>query len=142
MDNPVTFMLVIVVMFIFYGWIAWIVLNWRKSNRKSQLHQKLLDRFPSAGELQAFLQSENGAQFLDSVKIDGRTPKEKVLSVFAFGAIGILLGFSCLIISLVLKEYAQIFLAVGIFVIALGLGLIFAGLLSLTLGKKWGLFDR
>lgn len=50
MEDSTTFAFVMAGMFVFYGWVAWIVLEWRKLGRKSQLHHKLLDRFQAPGE--------------------------------------------------------------------------------------------
>jgi hypothetical protein len=142
MENPVTFTVVMAGMFVFYGWVAWIVLEWRKLTRKTQLHKTLIERFSTSGELQAFLVSEGGDRLFRSLSLGGLAPKEKVLTAFTRGTIVTLLGISSLIISLVLPEEASLFLASGIFVIALGAGLLFSGVLSLKIGRKWGLFNE
>jgi len=142
MENPITFAFVMCGMFLLYGWIAWIVLEWRKTTRKMQLHKALLERFAAPGELQTFLGSEGGDRFFKSLSLGGFSPREKVLAAFTRGAIVSFLGVAGLIVSLVLPEHAPLFLASGIIVLALGLGLIMSGYLSLGIGKKWGLFER
>jgi hypothetical protein len=142
MDNPVTFVLVMAGMFVFYGWVAWIVLEWRKLTKKTQLHKTLIERFSSAGDLQAFLVSEGGERLIKSLSIGALAPKEKILGSLARGVVVALLGVSLLAVSFVLPDYASFFLAGGIVVIALGAGLIVSGLLSVRIGRKWGLFDN
>jgi hypothetical protein len=144
MDNPVTFPIVMFGMFLFYAWVAWIILAWRKLGRKSQIHHKLLDRFQSPGELQAFLQSEGGERFLKSVKIDGLAPKEKIMASFSRAAVATFLGIAVLIAGSIISisKYLMIFLSAGIFIIVLGLGLFVSAFISLKLSKKWGLFDQ
>jgi len=128
-------------MFVFYGWVAWIVLEWRKLGRKSQLHHKLLDRFQSPGELQAFLQSDVGERFLMSVKIDGLAPKERIIASFSRAALAVFLGIAVMIVGAVMPEYLRFFLSAGIAVLGLGVGLIASSLISLNLCKKWGIFN-
>jgi len=142
MDNPITFPIVMVSMLLLYAWVAWIILEWRKLGRKSQLHQKLLDRFQSPGELQAFLQSEGGDRFLKSVKIDGLAPKEKIMASFSRAAVATFLGTAVLAVGFIMPEYLKIFLSAGIIIIGLGLGLLVSALISLNLSKKWGVFDK
>jgi len=142
MENSVTFPIVMVSMLLFYAWVAWIILEWRKLGRKSQLHQKLLDRFQSPGELQAFLQSEGGERFLKSVKIDGLAPKEKIMASFSRATVATFLGIAVLIVGLIVPKYLTIFLSAGIIIVGLGLGLFVSALISLNLSKKWGVFDK
>jgi len=142
MDNPVTFVVVMVSMLFLYGWVAWIILEWRKLGRKSQIHHKLLDRFQSPGELQTFLQSEGGERFLKSVKIDGLAPKEKIMASFSRAAVATFLGIAVLFVGLIMPEYLKIFLSAGIIIVGLGLGLFGSALISLNLSKKWGVFDQ
>ncbi len=142
MENPITFTMVMAAMFVFYGWIAWVVLEWRKTTRKTQLHKALIERFSSPGDLQSFLVSEGGDRLFRSLSLGGLAPKEKILASFTRGVVVVLLGISSLAVNFVLPEYAPFFLAGGIVIIALGAGLMISGVLALGLGKKWGLFDR
>jgi len=142
MDNPVTLAILGISLVIFYGWVAWVVLEWRKLTRKAQLHKTLIERFSSSGDLQAFLTSEGGERLFQSLSIGAESPKAKILSSFSRGIIVALLGISLLAVSFVLPEQASLFLAGGIIVIALGAGLLISGLLSLRIGRSWGLFDK
>jgi predicted phage tail protein len=142
MENPVTFVFVMVSMFVFYGWVAWIILEWRRLTRKTQLHKALIERFASSGELQTFLVSESGERLFKSLSMGVLSPKDKILNSFSRGLIVALLGISLLVVSLVLPEYASFFLAAGIIIIALGVGLLLSGLLSMRIGRKWGLFEK
>ncbi len=141
MDNPYTFAFVMGGMFVFYAWVAWIILEGRKTSRKVQLHKALIERFPSSAELQGFLSSEGGDRWLRLLSLGGLSPKEKILASFSRGAIVAILGVATLAVSLVLPAHRPLFVAGGILVIALGAGLIVAGFLSLKLGKKFGLID-
>ena len=142
MENPISFSIVMVSMLLFYAWVAWIILEWRKVGRKSQVHHKLLERFQSPGELQAFLQSEGGERFLQSVKIDGLAPKEKIMASFSRAAVATFLGIAVLVVGFISPEHLTIFLSAGIIILGLGLGLFAAALISLNLSKKWSVFDQ
>jgi len=142
METPFTFAFVMGGMFVFYGWVAWIVLEWRKTTRKTLLHKTLIERFASTADLQAFLVSEGGDRMFRSLSLSGLAPKEKILASFTRGIVVALLGISGLVISFVLPEYASLFLTGGIITLALGVGLLASGFLALEIGKKWGLFDR
>jgi len=142
MENPITFAFVMGGMFIFYGWVAWIVLEWRKTIRKTQMHKTLIERFASTADLHAFLASEGGDRLFRSLSLGGLSPRDKILAAFTWGAIVSFLGVAGLVVSFILPEYHSLFLAGGILVLALGAGLITAGVISLGFGKKWGLFER
>ena len=142
MENPVTFAIVMLAMFVFYGWVVWIVLEWRRLTRKTELHRTLIERFSSSGDLQAFLVSEGGARLFRSLSLGGLAPKEKILASFTRGIVIVFLGISSLVVSSVMPEYASLFLAAGIIIIALGAGLFISGVLALGIGRKWGLFNQ
>jgi len=142
MDNPVSLVFIMTGMFVFYGWVAWIILEWRKVGRKSQLHQKLLDRFQSPGDLQAFLQSEGGERFLKSMGIDGLSPKQKIMTSFSRAVVTVFVGIALLIVGTCMTEDLRIGLPAGIIVLGLGLGLFVSSLISLKLSKKWGIFNE
>jgi hypothetical protein len=142
MENPLTFAFVMSGMFVFYGWIGWIILEWRKTTRKTQLHKALIERFSTPGDLQAFLDSDGGDRLFKSLSLGGLSPQDKVLSAFTRGTIVSFLGIASIVVSRFLPEQASVFLAGGIVILALGLGLIVSGFLSLGLGRKWGLFER
>jgi len=141
MENPITFVVVMIGMFVFYGWVAWIVLEWRKLGRKTQIHQKLLDRFQAAGELQTFLQSEGGERFLKSVSIGALAPREKIMASFSRAAVAAFLGIAVMIVGVLMQEYVRIFLSAGVIILSLGLGLFVSALVSLNFSRKWGIFN-
>lgn len=142
MDNPITFILIVGGMFIFYAWVAWIILQGRNASRKAQLHKALIERFSSSAELQGFLSSEGGDRWLGLMSFGGLSPKEKILASFSRGAVVVVFGVATLGVSFVLPDYRSLFIAGGILILALGAGLIVAGFLSLRLAKRFGLFEK
>jgi hypothetical protein len=142
MDNPASFVFVMTGMFVFYAWVAWIILEWRKAGRKSQLHQKLMDRFESAADLQTFLQSEGGERFLKSMGFEGLSPKQKIMASFSRAVVTVFVGVAVLIVGTFMPEDLKIGLPAGIIILGLGLGLFVSALISLKLSKKWGIFNQ
>lgn len=141
-ENPVVLAITAIAVVGLWVWVAWVVLEWRRVAQKAQLHKTLIERFSSSAELQAFLVSEGGDRLFRSLSLGHLAAKEKILASFSRGTIVALLGVSTLIVSLIQPEYAPIFLSAGIIIIALGAGLIISGLLSIGIGRKWGLFER
>jgi TRAP-type uncharacterized transport system fused permease subunit len=141
-ENSLYFVFVVIAIVFFWGWVAWIVLEWRRLAQKTHLHKTLIERFSAPGDLQAFLVSEGGERLFRSLSIGARSAKEKILASFGRGVIVTLLGISSLVVSLVQPKDAALFLSGGIIIIALGVGLIISGALALGLGRKWGIFDR
>ena len=68
------------IMIVFWGWVVWVILEWRKVRRKSQLQQKIVDKFSTAEELNNFLQSKEGNKFLNFLRLNGLAPRERILS--------------------------------------------------------------
>jgi hypothetical protein len=48
-------------MFLFWGWVVYVILEWRKLKHKNQLQNKIIDKLNSVPELNEFLQTEGGS---------------------------------------------------------------------------------
>lgn len=129
---------------IFYGWVVWAIIEWRKLKHKGKLQDKFIEKFNTAPELNNFLQSDSGSKFLDFLTIEGRGPKAKLLSSVSKGIILSILGIAFLFIGPILSEQTEgvkIFQAVGIVTIALGIGFLVSTFVSYQLSKKWGIIN-
>jgi len=135
-------MIIMPCMFILYAWIAWMIVEWSRLKRKSQLQHKLVDKFGTPLELQEFLQTEGGRQFLDFLKIGGRAPRERILSSISISTILAFLGVGVFLLSLFFTDQARVYQASATIMIALAAGLLASALISDKLGRKWGLFDK
>jgi len=129
-------------MFVFYAWVAWLIVEWRKLRHKSLLQTKLMDKFSGSRELLDFLQTDGGHQFLDFLKLGGIAPRERILSSISRAAILAVLGVAVFLLSFIFEDQSKIYLAVAIMVEALAGGLLASALVSNRLGRKWGLFDK
>lgn len=133
--------LVFPLMFVFIAWMIWIIQDWLKMRYKSQLQNKIMEKFTTVQEFNDFIQSEEGNKFLNFLSHSGPSPRQKILSSLSKGVIIIFGGTSLILIRLILPEEMKFFLAIGIVLIALGVGFLVSTFISYTLSKKWGIID-
>jgi hypothetical protein len=122
---------------------------YRTSKVQTEVHTKLLDRFSSNEDLMAYMQTPSGRRFLESapLPIEGPTramaaPLSRILwslqagLVLATGAVGVLF-----VSGRVIEEIAQPLFALGVLVLALGVGFIVSAGASFLLSRRLGLLD-
>jgi len=141
-SEDMTLIMVLPLMILFWAWVVWAILEWRKTRHKSQLQNKIVDKFQSVQEFNDFLQSQEGNKFLNFIKFNGLAPKEKLLSSLSKGVILVTLGIALILVGQIFQEEMKYFIAFGIVFIALGVGFIVSMLISYTLSKKWGIIDE
>ncbi len=140
--EDIVLMTVLPVMFIFWAWVVWAILEWRKMRHKSLLQNKVVDKFQTVQEFGDFLESPGGNKFLNFLKFDGHAPREKILSSLSRGIIITAFGISLIIIGQIFPEGEKHLLAFGIVFIALGVGFLISTLTSYILCKKWGIIEE
>ncbi len=129
---------------VFWAWIVWVILEWKKLKYKDGLHNKIIDKFKTAAEIDHFLQSNVGNKFMSFLTIEGIDPKEKLISSISKGIIFFIVGIAFIIIGPILSELTKeirIFQALGIVTIALGIGFMVSSVISYLLRKNWGIID-
>ncbi|MFB0565490.1 MAG: hypothetical protein ACETWK_07405 [Candidatus Aminicenantaceae bacterium] len=143
MDGPrdLALILVIPAMFVFWGWVVWVILEWRKMKHKKDIQNKIVDKFSNVQELNGFLQTEAGENFLKFLRINGSGIRDKLLSSITRGIILAILGIALLIISLIYADEMKVLMIIGIVIIALGVGFLVSNFISFQLGKKWGIIE-
>lgn len=129
-------------MFVFWAWVVWIILEWRKLRAKSVLQSKMVDKFPTAQEFNDFLQSRGGNKFLNFLRFNGLAPREKILSSLSKGIILSMFGISLIILGQIFTEEMKYFIAFGIVIVALGVGFLISTFISYKLSKKWGIIEE
>ena len=141
-SDHIVLMAALPIMFVFWGWVVWVILEWRKMRHKSKLQDKIVDKFPTAQEFNDFIQSQEGNKFLNFLKFNGLTPKAKIMSSLSKGVILSTLGIALVIIGQIFIEGVKYFNAFGIVIIALGVGFLISTFISYKLSKKWGIIDE
>jgi len=141
-SDQVVMIIVFPLMFVFWGWVVWVILEWRKMRHKSALQNKIVDKFPTAQELNDFFQSQEGNKFLNFLKFNGLAPREKILSSLSKGVILSTFGIALIIIGQIYTEEMRYFNAFGIVIVGLGVGFLLSTFISYKLSKKWGIIDK
>lgn len=137
--------IILVTMILFWAWVVYAVLEWRRMKHKNQLQNKIVEKFSGVQELNDFLRSDGGNKFLNFLTVKGLGAKEKLLSSIRIGVILLCLGMAAVAVGPFFTEdshEANIILGIAILVIALGVGFLISTLISLFLSKKWGLIEK
>lgn len=157
MSDNVAMVLVIPSMLLCVGWIVWIVANSRRRGKVAEIqrdmHAKLFEKFGTSQELIAYLNTEAGSKFIDSVAIEHTKPFGRVLGSIQAGLILFFLGIAMLIVRAATPAHAfydeiqraqstQGLLAVSLVLLALGIGFLVSAGVSYKLSKNWGLFEQ
>ena len=144
MSDPEVFLSIVAfpLMFAFMGWLIWTILEWFRMRHKSQLQNKILEKFTTVKELNDFIQSEEGNKFLKLFSSNGSAPRQKILSSLSRGIIISFIGVSLILVGQIFSIEMKYFLASGVVLIALGLGFLVSTLISYTLSKKWGIIEK
>jgi len=144
MSDPEVFLSIVAfpLMFAFMGWLIWTILEWFRMRHKSQLQNKILEKFTTVKELNDFIQSEEGNKFLKLFSSNGSAPRQKILSSLSRGIIISFIGVSLILVGQIFSIEMKYFLAAGVVLIALGLGFLASTFISYTLSKKWGIIEK
>jgi hypothetical protein len=134
------------ILFCLIGFIVWTTLStirrFRTEKLQAQLQTKLLDKFGSGQELLAYVQSEGGKQFLESLTMEQRTPYGRILGAAQAGTILLLLGIALLFLRGRVTGGGEGLLVAGTIVFTLGLGFGVSAAVSYFLSKSFGLLDE
>ncbi|MBA2340832.1 MAG: hypothetical protein H0V88_10580 [Pyrinomonadaceae bacterium] len=107
---------------------------------QTELHNRLLEKFGSASEFTAYLQTPNGERFFDNLATERVHPASKILGSIQKGSILSIVGLALLLLSVVYRRVDEgFFLIFGVLVLALGAGFLISSALSYRLSKAWGL---
>lgn len=117
--------------------------DWKKVRLKSEFHHKLMDKFSDVKDLNDFLVSKSGKNFLQSLTINGLRPKEKLMSAVSTGIIVGFLGIAVLVFGSLVGEGSRMYYyGSGIALFVLGCGFLVSALISYHLSKKWGIIKE
>jgi hypothetical protein len=136
------------------SWLMRTVIEQRRWNRlsktQSEVHNKILDRFGTSEELLAYMKTPAGSKFLEAAPIpltvdQGSAPRNAPLTRVMWSVqIGIVVGIASLGMLLVSgrfdQETAQGLFALGVIGFCVGLGFIAAGVVSVVLSRRFGLW--
>ena len=138
-----------------FGGVVWLIRTaidhrrWAKMSKvQTDVHTKLLDRFTSNEDLIAYIQTPAGRRFLESapIVVDGPrslgAPLGRILWSLQVGAVLAIAGIGIEIVAArAIDEVAQPLSAIGIVVIALGIGFGVSSALAYVMSRRLGLLE-
>ena len=128
-----------------FSWVVWVVFHtirrYKVAKLQNEMHKRLLEKFSSGDLFLAFLQSEAGKKFLNSLTAEQTTPYGRILSATSTGAVLIFLGAAILVLRGRVSEGQETFLVFGTVIIGIAIGFLASALTSYLLSKSWGLLN-
>lgn len=143
------------ILILFAGVIIWLVRafiqhrRWLKASTvQAEFHTKLLDRLSTNEELIAYVQSPAGRRFLEAAPVRQDTESASfsapvgsiVWSLMAGVVLSVLGGGFRYAGSLVTDDAQNAMIVVGVIILSLGIGFIFAALMAFAVSSRLGLF--
>ena len=124
------------------GFSTWILSRrgQERARARIDLQRRILEKFGTAGEFVAFLESDGGRKFLDSISNEIHTHAARIFASIQKGAIFTLIGVVGFLVILLYGRDDLIPLAVpsGI-ALAVGLGYLVSAFVTYRLSKQWNL---
>jgi len=128
------------------SWIAWVIFStirrYKIAKLQAEVQTRLLDKFGSGQELLAYVQTDTGKRFLDSLVAEQRTPYGRILGAAQTSVILLLLGAALMFLRGRVSEAEQGFLVLGTLILALGIGFALSAAVSYVLSKSFGLLTE
>ncbi len=134
------------ILFGLFGFVAWIIFTtirrYKTAKLQAGVQTKLLEKFGSGQELLAYVQSDAGKRFLESLAMEQRTPYGRILGAVQAGVILVLLGIALLFLRGRVSGAEEGFLVSGTITLSLGVGFGLSAALSYFLSKSFGLLSE
>jgi len=133
------------ILFALFAFVVWIIFatirRYKTAKLQAGVQTKLLEKFGSGQELLAYIQSDAGRQFTESLAMEQRTPYGRILAAAQAGVILILLGLALLFLRGRVSGGDEGFLVSGTITLSLGVGFGLSAALSYFLSKSLGLLS-
>ena len=122
------------------GWAIWIVSRRGQERMRGRLdlQRRTLERLSTADELVAFIQTESGKRFLDSLSTEHGAHMQKIMTATRIGIILVLLGAGLCIMPIFNEDLFPLAYFGGMGIV-LGAGFLTSAWASYRLARGWGL---
>ena len=141
-----TEMVVFPILLFLMGFVVWTIFStirrYKTTKLQAGLQTKLLEKFGTSQELLAYVQSDAGRRFQESLTMEQRTPYGRILGAAQASVILVLLGLAFLFLRGRVAGADEGFLVFGTIVLSLGIGFGVAAALSYFLSKMFGLLGE
>lgn len=128
-------------MFSLCGLLLYLGFNAARNAQQSSVRKALLEKFASAQDLAAFLQTGGGQKFLAELSSTAGNPLQSVLGSIHKGIIAIFLGAGFFPLSGGFQNPWPIS-GIGIVLILVGCGFLVSAMTTYLLSRWWGLLPR
>ena len=123
------------------GWLVWMLTrtNHLKTQARIELQKRLVEKINSAQDVVQLAQTEEGRQLLEALTMEQTPPLEHILSSVQKGVVLLIVGLGTLSLRLFFPTGFGLFIIIGIFAGAVGLGLLVSAGVAYWLSKSWDL---
>ena len=134
------------IFFSLIGFVVWTIFStirrYKTAKLQAGLQTKLLEKFGSGQDLLAYIQSDAGKRFLESLTMEHRTPYGRILGAAQASVVLILVALALLFLRGRVSGGEEGFLVFGAIMLSLGVGFAAAAALSYYLSKSFGLLTE
>ena len=130
--------LMVLGMFALVSMVIYLAFNAVKESRHASVRKALLEKFASAPDLGAFLQTSSGQRFMAELSSGAGNPLQSVLSSIHKGIIAIFVGAGFFPLSGGFKDPWPI-TGIGIVLVLAGAGFLVSAAVTYLLSKWWGM---
>ena len=145
MNEEIAITLRLLPVFAFLGWLFWLDDRRRQAHvqARSELRNRLFEKFGSPQDVAQFLQTEGGERLLHGLTTDAGYVGRWILRATQAGVIVTVFGAMVVALGLMYppERGANPGVIIGSLVLALGVGFLFSAGISYWLSKKWGMLD-
>ena len=137
-DNPMD-MFVAAGMFGLVFLVIYLAANAVRDARHTSVRKALLEKFASAADLGAFLQTASGQRFMAELSSGAGNPLQSVLSSVHKGIIAMFIGAGFFPLSGGFKNDSSAVSGMGIVLVLAGMGFLVSAVVTYLLSRWWGL---
>ncbi len=123
------------------GWLVWMLTrtNHLKTKARIELQKLLLEKLNSAQEVVQLMQTEEGRQLIEALTMERTTPREQILTSVQKGVVLTIVGLGGLSFRLFFPTGFGVFIVIGVFLGALGIGFLVSAVVAYAFSKSWNL---
>ena len=125
------------------GWLTWMLTrtNHLRTRARIELNKRLLEKIGSAQEVVQLMQTEEGRQLLEALTVERTTSLAQILGTVQKGVVLTTVGLGAISLRIFIPTGFAVFIILGVFVGAIGLGLLVSSGVAYRLSKSWDLLE-